>query len=411
MLMFMLLFVVCAVGGFYAASAKRLSVPLDKNKKVSIGWDKIYLVAFSVILLLLCGLRSSEIGVDTGTYVSTFMIPEALESSVDGNTKYEIGYVLFVKLLRLFTKHHQVYIFATALVMIVGLYYFVRENCSGQYGIALMVYVAFLYYVDFSAIRQAMALSIAINSLQFLKKKKWVPALLIILLGASFQKTALLLLVMVPFIITTREKLKVVIAVALSVVGVLIFEPLVELLLKIFPIYERYWNSEMMEGTGGVGVFAIMVSVLCVIAAGTLFADRVRFRNPIHRNRFVLALIGSIFTVTINLLGRQYGIFSRMTRYFIPYVMVLAVEIYRCCVPKLELDIHWVCNLLRRLKLDGVIKLEQFRDEARYPALSVYRVHLKDLYYWLITAMMGIYFYTIMRGNLYLIIPYRFFFT
>jgi len=405
MLMFVLLFVFCAVSGFFAAPKRRVDIPLCQNKKISVGCDKLYLISFSVLMLLLCGLRGHEIGVDTDTYVSTFLIPEALESSVDGKAKYEIGYVLFVKLLRLFTDNHNVYIFATALVIFTGLYLFVRENCSGHYGIALMVYVAFLYYVDFSAIRQAMALSIAINSMQFLKKKAWIPAVLIILLGASFQMTALILLVMIPFMFTTREKIKVAIAVALSVIGVLLFEPLVRLVLQVFPIYERYWNSEMMIGNGGIGTFAILVSVLCVFAAGMLFADKVKFRNVHIRNEFIISLVGSIFTVAINLVGRRYGIFSRMTRYFIPFVMVLATDIYRCCIPKIKIDFACVSALLKQMKPD------KNRNGDQCPALAECTIRLKDLYYWIIASMMGVYFYTIMRVNLYEIIPFRFFFS
>lgn len=411
MLMFMLFFTVCALCGYVAVSGKKREISLGQHITAVISVDKAYLLSFSVLMLLLCGLRDVDVGVDTHTYVSTFLIPEALESSVDGNSKYEFGYVLFVKLLRLFTDNYHVYIFATSLVIFAGLYFFVRDNCNANFGIALMIYFAFLYYVDFSAVRQAMALSIAINSLQFLKKKKWIPATLIILLGASFQMTALLLLVMIPFVYTTREKLKVAIAIALSIVGVLLFEPLVGLVLKLFPIYERYWNSEMMEGGGGIGLFAILVSALCVFAVWMLFADKVKFKSARRRNEFVLALVGSIFTVAINLVGRKYGIFSRMTRYFIPFAMVLAVDLYRCCIPKRRIGIDYICGLVKRFKLDGIIKLEKYKNRELYPVLAQWSVGSKDIYYWLVATMMGVYFYTIMKVNLYSILPYSFFFT
>ncbi len=411
MLMFMLLFAFCAICGFFVTPGRSMGISVGYGKTLRVRSGVTYLIGFSILLLLLCGLRDIEIGVDTKTYVSTFLLQEALDSSVNGNSKYELGYVLFVKILRFFTSDYHVYIFATAAVIMIGMYFFIKENCRGNYGVAILVYIAFLYYVGFSAIRQAMALSVAINCLQFLKKKQWVPAVLIILLGASFQMTALLLLVMIPFGFTSRETLKVAIAVMLSVAGVLLFEPLVKLVLKVFPIYERYWNSEMMEGSGGIGIFAILVSALCVFAAALLFANKVKFKNARIRTEFVLALVGSIFTVAINLVGRKYGIFSRMTRYFIPFVMVLAADIYRCCVPEIRIDLSYVCGLLKRWKLDSVINLEKYMDNERYPALAKCSVRLKDVYYIMIAGMMGVYFYTIMKVNLYGIIPYRFFFT
>lgn len=408
MAMFLMLFLLCAVLGYFAPKTP-LSIP-GKNGR-GMPADRAALIVCLIPLFLICGLRAETVGLDTDNYVDSFLDPAVLDRTVGGEAKFELGYTLFVKLIRLFSDNPNVFIFATAVVIFAGLYLFIRNNCTGHYGIALLVYVAFLYYVDFSAIRQAMGISIAINCVPFLRKRQWIPAVLVILLGAMFHTTALLLLVMVPFVFVSWNKTAVVIAAALAVAGSLLFEPIVGVVLHFFPIYERYWNSEMMEGSGGVGMFAILVSALSAFAALMLFTGKAEFKKTFRRNEFVIALIGSIFTIAINLLGRKYGIFSRMTRYFIPFVMILGADICRCCIPNQYFDIDFVCGILKRCKLDKYCNLEKYKDRERYPVLAKCRIRMRDIYYLAVAGMMGIYFYTIMRVNLYGIIPYSFFFA
>lgn len=411
MLMFMALFVLCAAVGFFARKDKKLSMPVAGATVRDVRMDVLGLGVCLSLLFLICGLRAETVGVDTNDYVDSFLDPAVLDRTVGGEAKFELGYTLFVKLIRLFSDSPNVFIFATAVVIFGGIYVFIRKNCAGSYAVALLVYVAFLYYIDFSAIRQAMALSIAINYVPYLRKKQWIPAVLIVLLGASFHTTALLLLAMIPFAITPWNSRKVVLAAILAVLGTILFEPLVGLILKFFPIYERYWNSEMMDGSGGVGIFAVLVILLCVFAGWLYFANKIRFRNKAQRNNFIVALIGSIFTIAINLLGRRYGIFSRMTRYFIPFVMILASEVYARCVPDTIINIDAVCGWLKKAKLDKYCDLERFRDQERYPVVAKCGICVRDVFYLLVAGLMGIYFYTIMRTNLYVLIPYSVFFA
>lgn len=410
MVFFMMLFVLCAVWGYFAHADRTVALKLPKGKTVHVTANELYLAGSLLILGLICGLRHVDIGVDTDVYVSTFMIPDALNSTVNGATKYEIGYVLFVKFIRLFSAQYPVFLLAISVVVFGGLYLFIRNNCAENYPVALLVYMAFLYYINFSAVRQAMALAIAINSVQYLRKKKWIPAVLVILLAATFQKTVLLVLVMVPFALDFNDRWKILISAGLCCLGLILFEPLVMIVIRIFPAYARYWGSEMMDGPGGIGIFAMLVSLLTLFAAWMVLRNKVKFENAEQRRTYVLALVGCIFTVAINLLGRRYGIFSRMTRFFIPFVMIMACQVYHFCIPDVLVDVQYLDGLLKQLKLKK-LSLAKYADAENHPKIAALKIPMKQLYYLLVVGLMGIYFFTIMRTDLYCLIPYRFFFN
>ena len=248
---------------------------------------------------------------------------------INGENKFEIGYILFVKLLRMFTNDPQAYIFATALITFVGTYIFINQNCKGSYSLSLLIFLALLYYTYFSAIRQSIAMAIAINSFPYICDKKWIKASLLILLAATFHDTALVLLVFVPFSLTKWTKKKVVGALFLSLIGVLLFNQIIEFALRFFPIYERYLDSGMMKQyESHRGTFAILVAAICIFSFAKLLRGKNEFPDEKERTKLITALTGAVFCIFINILGLKRGVFSRMTRYFIPSVIILTTYTY-----------------------------------------------------------------------------------
>lgn len=131
-----------------------------------------YLLFVVTILTIICGLRDRSIGVDTMAYVKTFESQSVLNTVLlNGEDKFEIGYKLLVQIVHVFTNNANCFIFVCSVITFVGLYIFIKENCRENYQIAILIFMAFLYYTTFSAIRQSIALAIGINSITFLKRK------------------------------------------------------------------------------------------------------------------------------------------------------------------------------------------------------------------------------------------------
>lgn len=370
MVLFMSIYSIFALGGILSEiKNKKISLKFEKGKQ-STDISTIYLFLCCMVMDLLCGLRSVDIGTDTKTYVDSFLNSNTLNTTINGERKFELGYILFVNILRRFTDNIHVFIFIVSLISFIGIYLFIKNNCESSYSISILIYVALLYYTNFSAMRQGIALAIAINSVGYIRKKQLIPAMILILIGGMFHFTALVLLVFLPLSLSKWTSRKVIEAIILSFVGIGFFEIIVGIILHFFPIYARYWNAGMMtkEGTASVGVFAIFVALVCICAIMQLIRSKSELGDEEKRNSYIIALVGSIFCLAINLLGRKYGIFSRMTRFFIPFVMVLISDICGYFMKK-----NKVCCCF------------------------------------IIAVMMGIYFFVIIKGNSYQIIPYKFF--
>lgn len=372
MALFMGLYVLVAFTGLVFTSLKgKVTIVGINNKKINT--EKIYVFVAFFIMTIMCGLRSMNVGTDTRTYVNIFLNPSLLNSVVSGGiNKFEFGYIYYVQLLRLISNDPQFFIFVTALITFWCTYIFVIRNCESCYSLAVIIYMSFLYYTNFSALRQSIALAIAINSIEFIRKRQLLKASILIILGGSFHYTAFILFVFIPLSLTEWTKKKVTMAVCLSIGGLLLFDQLISIVLRFFPVYARYWESGMMseDDLSKIGVFAILILIVCIYSIVKLFTQDNVFLNEIEKKEYIIALSGSIFCLVINIIGRQNGIFSRMSRYFIPYVIILIGYLYKYYFKK-----------------------------------------MKILFYLLVIAIMGGYFYLRMKNNLYQIIPYEFFWS
>lgn len=370
MALFMSIFVVIALIGFMLSCRRRPTVLTAGSSNIRIDSEHLYLVSCMTVMFAICALRDITVGVDTKIYVDSFLDDKVLLETVAGSNKFEIGYRLFIAFLRLFSNDPHVFVFASSLVMFVGTYSFIEKNCKGSYCLSLLIFSAFIYYSYFSAIRQSIAMAIAINSFGYICDRKWVKAILLIILGAVFHYTALILLAFIPLILTKWTKRKVAFALLLSVIATVFFNQIIEFIIQFFPVYGRYWNSGMMksEETNG-GSFVTLIIILSAFSLFNLTRNGNRLPTAQERTRYIVALVGTVFCVFINILGMSQGIFSRMTRYFVPFVMVLTVSTYKYYMKKFRMP-----------------------------------------YFLGVALIMGAYFYVRMDIDVYQIIPYSFFF-
>ena len=372
MTLFLSIYIIFALlGAITACSSKQILVKQNFFKTKYTDLTIIYLFTCFLTLTLLCGLRDKTIGTDTIAYVDTFLNRNILLRTIDGQSKFEIGYTTLVKFISSFTSNENVFIFILALLTYYFTYYYIKNNCNGAYELAVLAYMPFLNYINFSALRQGLALAIGINSLRYIKDRKWLQASVIIVIASLFHSTALILFAFIPLSLTSWTRRKVGIGAICSALVVVFFDPIVNIVLRFFPIYRRYWQSSWMTSDkSNIGIFAIMVMAFCVFTIINLFRRKDLQEDEVKE--LTVYLVGSIFCLVLNLLGRQYGLFSRVARYYIPCVIVLIVDIYK----------YLLIN-----------------------------INLKKIYFLIIACFMGVYFYVIMSNDVYGIFPYKFFWS
>ncbi len=152
-----------------------------------------YFIIMGLVLTLVVGLRYG-IGYDYFTYGKIFDEIKALSfAKLFTGTTYEIGFALLCKMISLFTSSYLAFYLIFALCTIGPLMVFLYRY---QYGwLMLFAYATMgLYYGSMNMMRQYLAATIVLWSLEFIQKKKFVPYLLIILLAASMHKSALIMI-------------------------------------------------------------------------------------------------------------------------------------------------------------------------------------------------------------------------
>ena len=126
---------------------------------------KRWLAIACVILSLIEGLRDYTVGTDTVTYVAHFL----------GNdtAKFETGFELFTKAIRLFTDNPTVYLLCIAFV-INGLVARAIYKMSKDAAVSLFIYITLYFYFNaFNGLRQYMAVALLLTTYTFLHERKF----------------------------------------------------------------------------------------------------------------------------------------------------------------------------------------------------------------------------------------------
>ena len=225
--------------------------------------------AFAILVLLILGIltafRDVSVGTDTKIYVGIF------DSVCDGIYKeeffrWEIGYQWLNIALAKITDNPQAIIITTSVIC-----YFLIGKYMLKYIDNKLLFVVLFFSLLFSnftnIIRQAIASSILIFAYEFSNQNKKLKAILLTFLAMAFHTTSVIFLVYI-FIknIKLTEKLTMIVFFSMMGISILAENVLIDLFIKVFPLYEHYFIGERV-GTGGLGTTLnlIILAVLFVM--------------------------------------------------------------------------------------------------------------------------------------------------
>lgn len=170
--------------------------------------DRLAGIIACAILLFFMAARANTVGVDTKYYYSVFAqfrnIPwkktfsatlyssESLTNSF--SFRFEVGYRLINQLLSCFTHTPQAITILNSILVIVPLYYVIKEN-SPTMMLSIWLYITLgIYQSEMNITRNAIAVLICYMALQWVKAKKPTKYVVCVLLASTIHQTALLLL-------------------------------------------------------------------------------------------------------------------------------------------------------------------------------------------------------------------------
>lgn len=157
------------------------------------------LLIFFTLYFLLLALRAVEIGADTFRYVEIYELVNVTDWADLANVRgSEMGYSILTKICSVIWDDPQFFLAVVALVTTVPimiLYFQESENSM----VSMVLFITFpVFMMNFSGLRQGVAISIGVLAYYMTKKKRLIPFILAVLLAMSFHVSAFILFLMYP---------------------------------------------------------------------------------------------------------------------------------------------------------------------------------------------------------------------
>lgn len=218
---------------------------------------KNYILLAALPMFFLIAFRNQNIGADTSVYIKFFnQIKDIPWDELFENTRLEPGYLVFVKIITLFTKSPLVFQIIYTSVYFFAIISFLTHIEKDHFFILFLFGSLGLYTFMFTGVRQCLAISVCLFSFRFIKDRKLVPFLLLMLLAFSFHKSAVLFVVAY-FVYSLNLSYKsILLYIATTVLSVVYLENLQE-----FANEQLDYDYGIESNTGGI-IFAIIALVM-----------------------------------------------------------------------------------------------------------------------------------------------------
>lgn len=287
--------------------------------------DAIFLVCAFLLLGSLSAFRYS-VGTDY-SFVYAPSFEEVLADPVGfgfSDSRFEPGFILLEKVIAYFFQNYQMLFIVTGYLSI-GLFMFCYWKYSSDVVLSVLLFLLLSeFYCTMNFMRQSLAGVIALFALHFIKKRKFLPFLIFIILAAMFHKSAILLipiffLCMIPFNWITLAGYAI-------VTVVLYFNTQ-----RIMAFVTQYWYSSYssynihvmstFEWPFTIAMFVEFLIVLCGI-------KKLKADNPENNTYLHYAFLAFFFT----LMGTRHSILDRLSLYFefaFPLSIPLVYRLFR----------------------------------------------------------------------------------
>lgn len=337
----------------------------------------LFLLAAGALFVLVATCRYG-IGYDYFNYQNLYgqLGPMSVSQLLQDHVGQEfIGYSLFTHLLYLMGLSYRQLLLVVNLILTAIVVWFVRRFSPLPW-LGLYLYLTLQFFAhSMNLFRQSIAATICLLAYPFLKKRRLLPFVLIVLLAASFHTSALFFL---PFywILNWPCDGRLFAAMGAAAVPVYLFSNQAAQFLTqyLFPNYAGYIGSRYWEGLG----YRYTVFPILYFAAVWLFRKRLLDRDEGDR-----ILINSAFYVMLlYIFCTHHMILERFSIYLFPYAMVL--------LPKLAVSFLPVQGTAPVLPHKLRRQEKQQQEDQRYlMMLAVVIVVLAGLGYLLFASQQG----------------------
>lgn len=297
---------------------------------------KRWFVFLSFILLtFVSGMRGFSVGVDTHSYVSYFLRAGNYTLT---NTRFEAGFVIYLKILRFFTNEPGVLLFISSIICVGSVCYFIYKF-SKKPAVSLLLYIMLgQYFSQMNIMRQALAVSFSMFAFalvlnESVEKKYKIPRIIasvvLLIIAQSFHNMAIVLFV--PWIILIRKSGKeneykhtiqhtVLITILIAVATFFGYTLFLQLSSLVFSRYtDFYYSSEWGQANYFGSLFNALISVAFMLVGAVALRGRILTKMQ----RFAAIMLG--FNVIFIVLSMRMEVWGRVASSFGVYTALIWV--------------------------------------------------------------------------------------
>ena len=312
-----------------------IAILVYRGGKPSKRKNKVFVVMSFFSVVVLESLRAETVGIDTNDYILAFKFLNNYNwREAFTVTKYEAGYVFLNKLVGTFTNNPQFLLFAVSLLMMINFGFFIYYNTDDcEYTLWPVYFWITLNHLFTSmvSLRQYLALSIAINIYTVLKRefnrKNVIISVALLLLAMSFHTSAIFCIFFFVVLFIKQVDRKIIILTSvLSVIALVFFSYIENLVLTLLPRYVRYREYQgryVGRSITTINIFFILLKVL--------FAVLVFMLNPKREENKDIYRLGclSIISAEITTLTTQVYLLWRVGYYYDIFMILLVPKVLK----------------------------------------------------------------------------------
>lgn len=317
---------------------------LTFGENISYKQKKIFLIIVCSEMICFAGLRATNLGADTTTYLNALeyysSLPhgEILKAKLVWPYDFEIGYFWLTKLGAWLSLSKTSFLFLIAIFIYVPVCWFILQYSENPL-LSVLTYFAFgCFEYSFGIFRQMIALSIVLIGTRYIREKKLVKYFVTIGVAMAFHTTAIIMLPLYwIYQVKIEKKLKwIFVAEAICFISARV---LVLLAIKVFPKYSGYISGKYdVQG----GSYSMLVLLNLIFVAGYIIERKEENRdNTILR----MSINATMIALFLQILGYSMGIFGRIVPYYSIYLLLLIPFLMNRYFKKNIIFVHFIGTL------------------------------------------------------------------
>ena len=286
------------------------------NKCYSFTNNKIYTILMYLILVITSAFRYNT-GTDFSTYTSMILY---YKSGIEVSwVNYEPGFIFLNLILSKLTESGQLLIIVSSFLTL-SLFFYSFIRFSDNIGASIFLFVSLYFYsVSFNLVRQFIAISIALISIEFLKKQDIKKYIVCVSIASLFHSTAIVFFLFYFFPKIKWDFSKFIIGSIFTLIAYLSYDSFAPLLFNIFPKYSIY-----KESIGGGSVYNIVLLLICLIMLAyvkinSLYDEEDKEMLNVYFSSTIIALFVTVFSIKLVFFARASYNFMVISLFSIPF--------------------------------------------------------------------------------------------